>query len=141
MSDTVPSDEKQAPSALIARLERASEGGRELDGAIARWFSTHEYEWWRSRGGPSNFSESVDAALTLVPTHELGPWAWCVLYPAYKREGQFGDTGMASFKYMDGKAYAGVRNPLRSHLRYDYEGYGATPALALCIAALKTRAG
>ncbi len=126
---------------LIARLEAASEGSRELDYDIFRAVNEHARAWLDDYppAGLSAYTASIDDALTLVPTHEQGAWPWCVLYPAYKREGQIGETGMASFKYMDGKAYAGVRNPIMSHMRYDYEGYGPTPALALCIAALKAR--
>lgn len=150
-------------SSLIQRLEAATEGSRALDHDI--FLATHPRqdttwspltnEWHYAMnldadGGPwlpgPAYTTSLDDALTLVPSREMfrslagnsdSAWPWCVLWPAYKREGQIGDTGMASFKYMDGRAYAGIRNPLMSHLRYDYEAYGVTPVIALCIAILR----
>lgn len=52
---------------LIAKLEAASEGSQELDEAIARTLAHHDYAWWRDRTGRSDFTRSLDDALTLVP--------------------------------------------------------------------------
>ena len=146
---------------LIARLEAASDGSRELDWEIRQAMGSVRIplpiddRCWAGRavsgaiyqaaprGGSTRdfylpfYTTSLDAALTLVPEHSNGKWPWAVTYPAYKKEGQAG--GFGRFKYMDGKTYAGIRNPLSSHLRGDYEAYGKTPALALCIAALAAR--
>lgn len=121
---------------LIARLEAATEGSVGLDKAIAKLIGTYSApDRGDPFGGAPFYTTSLDAALTLVPQG----WPWCVLHPAYKHEGQIGGTGMAAFKYMDGAAYGGIRNPIMSHMSYDYEGYGPTPAIALCIAALRAR--
>jgi hypothetical protein len=105
---------------LITRLEAASEGSQELDEAIARYLSQVEYSWWRERPGPSNFTRSVDAALTLLPVPKQ--WTW-----------QVSNRAPAPHK---GRAF--LHN---LELRKVIEDTAATPELALCIAALKARAG
>lgn len=144
-------------SELIARLEVATEGGPTLDACVdaaryGRTITSHDgphedaifyhlerYFYARPDGTPGMadappYTTSIDAALTLVPEG----CAWVVNWPAYKLEDHIG--GMGKFKYQSGKTFAGVRASFSSHLGSDYEAYGATPALALCIAALKARA-
>lgn len=98
---------------LIARLEAAPEGSRELDQDI--FFAVHDQdrEAYRAVGPPGvlPYTTSLDAALTLVP--EGCQWGLEV----------WGENG--------GNA-AWVMPPHGHPSRY-----AATPALAICIAALK----
>ena len=114
---------------LIARLEQAEVGSRELDRAVAlalgwaikRWPNGQGEDWRRIDGTlvlNTNFSTSLDAALTLVPTG----WHWTV----------YDTDGLGR-----GYACAQVEPP-----EYSYEPISAdavTPALALCIACLRAR--
>jgi hypothetical protein len=115
---------------LIAKLEAATEGSRELDIAVA--FVTDKPASYTDRlnddgsRAPSNvrcghYTTSLDAALTLVPEHH-----------------RF---------LLDKRPYAeGRRDGYRAvvYRQADPEmpesSWAATPALALCIAALKARA-
>ena len=115
---------------LIARLEAATEGGRELDVALAKrlrqpikkkpvykrgHYSGGKPVVLRTEDVASPYTTSLDAALTLVPEghrlrlwwHHTGVWG-CDVFP---------DGGGAIHRVLD----------------------RATPALALCIAALKAR--
>lgn len=56
----------QALLDLAERCER-EEPSWDLDVVIGRWFGQHDYAWWRDRAGPSDFTRSIDAAVTLVP--------------------------------------------------------------------------
>ena len=104
---------------LIARLEAAPEGGLELSEAIARWFSHNHYEWWRKRSGPSNFTESLDAARTLVPANA----GW-----------------QAGADHNGGQATAELAwQRKRGEAILSIEVSASTPALALCIACLRVR--
>ena len=119
---------------LIAELETAKEGGRRLDYGIARLLgrsvprfvdieeiiSNPEAEVVRLKGGgvstgfrPPRYTTSIDAALTLVPEG----WNW-----------QISDIGLA---------WVGTHLAANKPVRFD--GDAATPALALCISALKAR--
>lgn len=110
---------------LIKRLEAASEGSRELDGAIYCAISNLEFVRWdgagivyRGRNGIGHidahvvkpYTTSLDAALTLKPDG----------YAASVMERQ------------DGSGWARIANTA-----IGFTELGATPALALCIAALK----
>lgn len=104
---------------LIAQLEQAEGPSRELDKAIARhlgWTPNTEGRWHRTAAISDRsidlprFTSSLDAALTLIP-----PGARWVLYS-------------------DGHAYVGPDNEPTA------EWCGYTPALALCVAALRARA-
>lgn len=123
-------------SALIARLEAATEGSRELGEAVylaCGWTKTQTGYWlgpiyhWGSPDGKITFAHddfyqhdpttSIDAALTLVPAHHM----WEV------RHG------------------IGCRAVVWT-LEQDYDGHSVPvgntmdqPALALCIASLKAR--
>lgn len=88
--------------ALIAELESAEKGSRELDVKIGMALGKTP-EW---------YSESLDAALTLVP------------------EGR----ASAILIYESGRASAAIGEPPQFG---DHEA--PTPALALCIAALRAR--
>jgi len=120
-------------SDLIARVEAATGPDRELDDAIADAIFTGRHRccikglsdesggMWMftypdgSIGSSLRFTGSTDAALTLVPEG----WVFSV------------DT-------LDGYPDAVVGNNQRSIVRADYIR-AATPALALCAAALKAR--
>lgn len=105
---------------LIAKLEAAEGPSRELDAEIEKLIqmppqTVAEYALKTARAtwvtNPPAFTSSLDAALTLVPDdHD-----WII----YNVNGHLGSTPMA--RVGDVKAHA------------------ATPALALCIAALHAR--
>ena len=107
---------------FIAELEKTTGPSRELDAAIARAIGLGEVEWddgevWCGRFDESPvrvpaFSESLDAAMTLVPP-EMLPLTMVIFSTPAKAGAQDGT-------------------------RYVYFE-GATPALALCIAALRAR--
>ena len=117
---------------LIAKLEAATERSRELDaeiwahlngftGAIkGRWVGGR---WSWSVGSVGvwddelpHYTTSIDAALTLVPEG----WHWTIEGPdPLKRVSPYALLGLPGLREADGRA--------------------ATPALALCIAALRAR--
>lgn len=111
---------------LIARLEEATEGGWLLDSEIsATVHGMLDQDWddprWHE-GGPA-YTTSLDAALTLVP--EGSAWAVSI--------GDDPDVyirGMPRATVMPPRPYSGAN---------DASECAATPALALCIAALKAR--
>lgn len=115
---------------LIAALEQATGPDWELDLAIARWCFAHggvagvdyDPELWRIRNG-GEFTSSIDAALTLVPERCL--------------------TRIRELWDSDGKAAAATvsRYTAPPNMMWDWEwhGFAPTPAIALCIAALKAR--
>lgn len=103
---------------LIARLEAAATGGVALDEAIlqvvdAKVFASLSNEPPKLRGWAPSYTINLDAALTLVPEE------W---HPSH----EYWDKGAAAFNLI---RRAGVY----------VEGRARTPALALCIAALKAR--
>ena len=122
--------------ALIAELERATEGSRGLDAEIwltlpgntrRQWSYTHEAtgrECHVDETRDANhrlvivpyYTTNIDSAITLVPE---GRW-WVLNSGVQSR------SALAQVEHENGG--------------WDkYEGRGATPAIALCIAALKTR--
>lgn len=130
---------------LIAKLEAATEGSRELDAGICAalrwpvsgkgtvlpaWVHDNFPEWEITKEGrlkagclwePVPFTTSLDAALTLVPEG----FTWRV---------QCDRHGNAeSWTENNGGDFGGI-------LALDTQTFAATPALALCIAALKARA-
>jgi hypothetical protein len=132
---------------LIARLECANKGGRVLDRDVALalgWTSEPDedstprslrdegkfWHYWTTPEGygagwevPA-FTTSLDSALTLVPEG----------YRLYNLSDQFDDRR--------GKWFAGVANdipPIVNPPATSYMAHAPTPALALCIAALKAR--
>lgn len=136
-------------SAIIARLEAAEVGGDELsaramqvlvvpngrveqsriNGAWCIYVGDQLWQergWWRPDGWP--VTTSLDAALALAE-RVLPGWLWDV-------------TTITT-------AVGGLRKPLASVVRPDQTegeeiktwGYGATPALALCIAILRAKQG
>lgn len=119
---------------LIAKLEAATEGSRELDLRISYEINPPRYaitaepvelDVWLAEGGARSYTTSLDAALTLVPEG----WRWTVANPGY-------DKGV----YQGGRALADLHHPLSSGGGPNAKAFGATPALALCIAALRARA-
>ena len=131
-------------SALLAKLEAATGPSRELDAAIAvaifkaapgidlRAEAAEEdceagTYWlvgpsWRSLITSQRYSESLDAAMTLAapPGHPM--WTWRV-------EARIHGTNPLHHSYE-----AEITVP--SH---EYGGFAPTPALALCIAAVRAR--
>ena len=129
--------ESGSGESLIARLKTATEGSRELDFEIFKllhpMYAKWEYRGFNSGGeyikGPGRFREqcpsdpyttSIEAALTLVPDG----WAWHRM----KRVGR------------DRSIWMAILLPEPRNNLPDAHGNAATPALALCIAALKARA-
>lgn len=112
---------------LIAELERSTEGSKDLDMKIF-WLQFPEYE----RGKQAiwhcpDYTTSLDAALTLVPRG----WRRKILdWP----DGIGPEKGGAKLEWLDSD---GIKRPVA----IPREGWiwAATPALALCIAALKAR--
>jgi hypothetical protein len=128
--------------ALAERCEQAAEPDRELDQEISRvllpaaaeGITRSRYGWSYRVFGPSGwddewletlpFTASLDAAVTLVPEG----WKW----KAILRDSARGEN--------TGEGY--VHNN-RLHMSGQYQGadtFAATPALALCAAALRARA-
>lgn len=95
---------------LIARLEAATEGSLELNYAIYREINEHARNWLPEYppGDLPGYTESVDAAMTLVPEF------------AFVRTGPAGATAGCN----------GYRCPTTA-------AEAKTPALALCIACLR----
>lgn len=102
---------------LIARLERATEGSRELDFEIAEYLDKIGVKYATTiEGHTPEWTQSLDAALSLVPE---GNWQWQLRQdPGCYRAGIVGGEipNMTIFR-----------------------GEGPSPALALCIAALRAR--
>lgn len=103
---------------LAIRCER-EEPSRELDQAIASWFSQHEYEWWKRKLGSWDFTRSLDAAVSLVPEECGIDWQ-----RYWMKEGE---RWSANLTWGISGDYAEVLD-------------AKTAALALCAAALKARA-
>lgn len=108
---------------LIARLEAATEGSRELDGAIyetvtgVRITGPRDKEWLVV----PFYTTSLDAALTLVPE------GLCWGLNTHPEDEIFNPGGAQAF----------VSDMLEDGIYAHADA--ATPALALCIAALKAR--
>ena len=118
---------------LIRDLEAATEGSRELDGEIALslgWVKHHAgWAHWTTPAGLENqhvpfFSDSLDDALSLVPE---GTWYWHIR--KHKSRGRSHD------------AIVTLRKPGETADKIQFQVNHKTPALALCIAALKARRG
>jgi hypothetical protein len=133
---------------LMTKLEQATEGSRELDAEIAtaiRYMDPKAQEWmrrwenigpmpnwpgriacWHSDGQVAvhwdvpHYTTSLDAALTLVP--EGAEWNLIKLLHPDDMVGYSADVG------------------LPTEVRWFQASARTTPALALCIAALKARA-
>lgn len=109
---------------LIVRLKETSAGTRDLDAAIADavdgWPVADDPEWRIAPNGVpvhlrtivSHYTTSLDAAMTLIPKR----WSW--------RAGNL----------PSGRGFADLGTQVSLQCVV-----GATPALALCIAALKAR--
>lgn len=110
-------------AALIERLETATVGSRGFDYEIhcaIGWRDCDQGGWIRGtdctgQGWP-DYTTSLDAALTLVPDGKRWQAGWS---PRVLKN----ECGFAIIEYRDGKTAE----------------QAATPALALCIAALKAR--
>lgn len=105
---------------LITRLQAAEGPSRELDTEICEAIGFVLGQL----GHAPPFTTSIDAALTLVPEG----WHWAI----YTEKGICGGKG----------ARVNVGGPERTRRGWSkdlHEVYAATPALALCIAALRAR--
>lgn len=116
---------------LSERVEKAGEGSRELDAEIAaELFLPWDYAAdWGSRGHDKPtaypYTTSLDAAMTLAPTKpypDLRPGEWWWMMEVRKYEVR----AFIAYENHD----AGIP---------EFEAIAATPALALCAAALRAR--
>lgn len=105
---------------LIAELESAKEGSRELDAMIENWLehgSESDLAYIltdiENITKPAPYTFSLDAALTLVPEG----WYW-----------QISEVGLA---------WVGTHLTANKPVRFD--GDAVTPAIALCIASLRAK--
>lgn len=112
---------------LIARLEKAVEGSRELDRAIADELgifrpkppTSHDEDFWTE-----HYTTSIDAALTLVPDR----WRPSSI------NWNDASIGVYLWEWARRLTTGGIEDPA---IRY---GAGKTPAIAICCAALRARA-
>ena len=115
-----------ALAALIAKLEAATEGSRELDFAIRL---VDEEPGTKIDGRFAElvprYTTSLDAALTLVPADPKGGWYWRVGHSSLYR----------------GWAHLNRYHPDNCDTGDETSANAATPALALCMAALRARMG
>ena len=117
-------------AALIVKLERASEGSREMDKDIAvedGFFCMLVNDEWLAAETDApvlHYTTSLDAALTLVPE------IWQGLYLTWEWTGIKRESG-------DHKHIAFLRRGIHSYVTAG--GKGASLPLALCIAALRAR--
>lgn len=98
---------------LIARLESANGADRGLDWDVR---STRYAGEKSPSGPPRRYTASIDAALTLVPLPVVA-----------------GDKGRLVELTWSESASIGAT----ATVNHDHHGYGATPAIAICIAALR----
>ena len=119
--------------ALAAQCEAAAVGSFYLNKAILQalgytwrgmgyWFRDDSHQW----KGSTQFTQSIDAALTLVP-EKFSTQMWLSLRC---NEGKTHPPKVAIWSHNDGHL---VRS------RFNLEVTAATPALALCAAALRAR--
>jgi hypothetical protein len=115
--------------ALAQRCEQATGPDGNLNKTILRalGYTWRGMDYWHSDNkriwiNPSNFTASLDAALTLVPEG----WRWSL---DWTQRPHYQDCGRADL-YAPG---SGIKPPDVCDV------YAATPAIALCIAALKAR--
>ena len=112
---------------LIARLEAAMEGSRELDKTISKLIGTYSAP---DRGDPTgtwkSYTTSLDAALTLVPE------GWQFGIGTHPADELFNPGGAQAYCTKHGTGGAP-----RGYAHADAH----TAPLALCIVALKARAG
>ena len=107
-------------ASIIARLEAATEGSRELDAAIIRavFGYADDAPLWHGL----HYTTSLDSALTLVPSG----WNWLV---------RDGNTARR-----DSRCFANVTQFDALNEGPAHPTWHLSPALALCIAALRARA-
>lgn len=108
---------------LAERCEKVTGPDRDLDALIAvaaggadSVIGEWSYRYGRARELPW-YTSSLDTAMRLVPDHDI------------------------DFQRRRSKAYVAVSFTPANSLEQRGEGWGATPALALCAAALRARAG
>lgn len=129
---------------IIARLEAATEGGRELDAAIFRLIGLtdrqerHCRDWCRMDGRTDltrdryidawakDYTTSIDAAMTLLPEG----WDWKIISRAHSPyQGRWPFEAVAD--------RGDLRIPIHKRM---IAGFAMTAALALCIACLSAKA-
>lgn len=115
-----------AVGALVERLEAATEGSRELDAEIDLLALDLGWRAERHTRGTPNYTTSIDAALSLVPDN----WSiWALMI--WRGESSTVTAMETEFKPGFGHAHSGGMGRV--------ETKASTPALALCIAALRAR--
>ena len=122
---------------LIERIEKSEGADRELDGAIALslgwtlqkmkgdarpYYRKPGATQYYNRAEPPAYTASIDAAMTLVPEHSL--FTVRTLWDDSKT------AGLAVVSRYEGE---------RRFWMGEHQSVAATPALALCAAALKAR--
>lgn len=119
---------------LISALESATEGSRYLDSWITAYLGNNLDQQWKDPRWAEDcprYSSSIDAALTLVPK-------------AFEDDIS-GDFGIGEWSKKTHEKIGGAcvwflaNGDLQSPGTIQVKGRGQTPALALCIAALKAR--
>ena len=120
---------------LIAALEKAEEGSRELDVEIDRrvapkgWQQSETGAWFNNnQRRPPPYTRSLDAALTLVPRDGSVSTVSLAIWPDYNGEGKdVTDADLTRF------------HPDEDEVSLGRCSMADAPALAICIAALKAR--
>lgn len=115
------------PAGLISRLEAAVDGSRTLDQAILEALPRFRWRW----GTP--FTSYFEAALCLVPDR----CDWDVGY--LKENSRIVANIMWRADAREQAEWVGKTEIKPEQLHLMVSGQGATPSLAMCIAALKSR--
>lgn len=118
---------------LIAKLEQATEGSRELDYAIRAALDPHGryLTKWEEQAAAARFTASLDAALTLVPEGWSGRIYLSGTAALWRGAPDLGAVC---------RSLARNETPREPELKITGSADSGSPALALCIAALKARA-
>ncbi|WP_431861491.1 hypothetical protein [Azospirillum sp.] len=122
-------------SELIAKLEGATAPNRGLDGEIHMAVTGKAHVMLCHVPA---YTASIDAALTLVPADTEDRVYRPTIWAGRAVGGFVGSSARISVLVKDDGAERGWA--IASATGNDWETRGATPALALCIAALKSRA-
>jgi hypothetical protein len=127
---------------LLSRLQNLTEPSREIDAEIALangW--TYEKSWWqgpkiKNRTGPPRYTESIDAAMTLVPVVDKPRHAlWINLHSTI---GSYGTSGCTWSAEIWGVIPVEGGDP--TELKdFKYWGLHSLPAIALLIAIIKAK--
>jgi hypothetical protein len=120
--DESTSDSRANLLALAERVEALAEPDREVDAQVGRYFAAQYlgYVPWEPQTGCAKFTDSLDAAMSLVPSG----WQWTVSL-------SLGRVNIAIVTVLHDDSLVA---PL------EYEATAPTPALALTAAALRALA-